>query len=96
MSKLNGEVHVTWKQLVIFVVTVLPWAMTISVGVAIANYVNSRQDQTLEERAVVVERFVQVERDMGWVKKSQRRIEQRLFGNSVIPQDDQSQEAEEE
>mgnify|MGYP001574114555 CR=1 FL=1 len=86
-AKLNGHVHLTVKQLVWFVAVVLPWAMTITVGVAIASYVNVEQQKTLDARAKAVEELQAVKVDIGWLKKSNRRIEQRIFGNSVIPDD---------
>ena len=89
--KLNGHVHLTWKQLAWFGgIVVLPWAMTISVAVALATYTNGEQQKTLDERTKAVEELQTVKTDIGWLKKSNRRIEERIFGNSVIPADDQA------
>lgn len=92
LRKLNGHVHLTWKQLAVFgSLVVLPWAMTITVAVAIATHTNNEQQKTLDSRSGAVERLSVVETDVRWVKKSQRRIEQRIFGNSVIPPDDEEE-----
>lgn len=93
--KLNGHVHLTWKQLAWFGgLIVLPWAMTISVAVAVATSVNSDQQKLLDARTKTVEEFQGMKADVGWLKKSNRRIEQRIFGNSVIPADDEVEDGE--
>lgn len=92
VERMNGHVQLTWKQLLWVFGVVLPWAMTISVGVAMANYVNSKQQDTLDTRTKAVEQLAEVRTDVGWLKESQRRIEKRLFGNSVIPEDQEEGE----
>lgn len=95
MSRLQEPVHLTWKQLAWFGgLVVLPWAMTISVALAIATHVNSEQQKTLDERAQAVIDLGEVKTDVGWLKRSMRRIEESLYGNSVIPKEGEDEEEE--
>ncbi len=92
VEKMNGHVHLTWKQIAWLATGIVPWMLTISIATALNTRDNVTQQQTLDERSKSVEELVIVKNDVGWLKKSLRRIEQRLFGNSVIPPDDEEED----
>ena len=98
MAKLREPLHLrlSWKQLAWIAGCVVPWVLTISIATAINTFQNAQQQITLNERSKAIEELSIVKTDIGWLKKSNRRIEQRIFGNSVIPQDREQDEEEAE
>lgn len=101
-ARLDRRLHITWKHVVIAGAALVPWAMTITVALAvIANDVkhesgvNVSQQATLDARAqavtdlrVVQNDIAHMKDDMGWVKRTLARLERYFMGRNGEDEDD--------
>lgn len=93
-DRLDRRLHITWKHVLVGAALLMPWAMAVTVGVAVLagdvrreHDVNVSQQVTLDARAQAVTdlRVVQndvahLRQDVGWLRRSVARIERKLFG----------------
>ncbi len=101
-ARLDRRLHITWKHVVIAGAALVPWAMTVSIALAvIANDVkhehdvNLAQQATLDVRAqavtdlrVVQNDIAHMKEDVGWVKRTLARLERYFMGRNGETEED--------